>query len=201
MVLLRMLAFRPLTAGQEPAPAAPSSAAGEVGGEVKKPEAPPRGAEKEAEHTETGHADTELDWMRLLPSLELTGSTLMTARNCEWRSHSAQRVELVLDPQQANLFNARQAERIEKALRRALNQPALTVSVAVGELRGETPAAREARLLAERRAAAIERMRRDSRVSALMSRFAATLDENGIELGLHAAPGDADANDPEMEHS
>ena len=198
MIVLRMLAFRPLTAGAAPvvapvaaataesvggasrevappSPAASSPAsdqsAAEVGDRGKKPDAPRRGA--------------DIDWAGLLPSLGLTGSTLLTARNCEWHSEEGDSVELRLDPEQANLFNTRHVERIEKAMRRALARPGLSVSIQAGRLSTETPAQREHRLARERHSAAVTRLRDDPRLSALISRFSATLDEPGIEVGVN----------------
>lgn len=209
MIMLRMLAFRPVTASRSrpastaaagatakrdgtPPPGAPVEAAppatepasagisplparndraGEVGDRGKKPEAPPCGADD--------------DWALLLPSLGLTGSTLLTAKNCEWHGQTGDRVELRLDPEQSNLFNARHSERIEKALRSALEKPALTVNIQTGPLRSETPAQREQRLAREEHAAAVARMRQDPRLSALIARFSATLDEPGIEIRVN----------------
>ena len=198
MIVLRMLAFRPLTAGAapgvDPAGAAmPQSAGGastsvvppppaasspvsdqsaaEVGDRGKKPDAPQPGA--------------DIDWAGLLPSLGLTGSTLLTARNCEWYREEGDCVELRLDPEQANLFNTRHVERIEQAMRRSLARPGLTVSIQAGRLSTETPAQRDHRLAREQHLAAVTRMRDDPRLSALMARFSATLDEPGIEVGVN----------------
>jgi len=175
MILLRMLAFRPVAASDAPRQAPPragENSAGEVGDPVKKPEAPRGGA--------------DIDWAGLLPSLGLSGSTLLTAKNCQWYCQDGDSVELRLDPEQSNLFNARHVERIEKALRKALSQPGLRVSIQPGPLSAETPAQREHRLAREQHAAAVARMRDDPRVSALMSRFSATLDEPGIEIRVNS---------------
>ena len=183
MILLRMLAFRPLTAAPAPrepttnaslqAPAkAParerSHDAGEVGTPVKKPEAPRAGAQP--------------DWADLLPRLGLTGSTLLTARNCAWHRQEGNQVELRLDPEQSNLFNARHVERIQAALRRSLDRATLVINIEPGPLSGETPAQIDKRVSAERHAAAVAKIRADPRLAALISRFAATLDESGIEI-------------------
>ena len=210
MIMLRMLAFRPATARRsQPAssaaagaaatrdetlpaaapveappppeadpvgaavspPPARNESAGEVGDRGKKSEAPLCGA--------------DCDWARLLPSLGLTGSTLLTAKNCEWYQQTDNVVELRLDPEQSNLFNARHSERIEKALRNALGKPALRVNVQTGPLRSETPSQREQRLAREEHAAAVARVRQNPRLSALMARFSATLDEPGIEITVN----------------
>lgn len=211
MIMLRMLAFRPVTASRSrpggtadagslvkrdgmtpagaPAEAAPpppaadpaaaaisrpparNDSAGEAGDRGKKSEAPSCGA--------------DFDWALLLPSLGLTGSTLLTAKNCEWHRQTDEVVELRLDPEQSNLFNARHSERIEKALRHAMGKPALTVSIQPGPLRSETPAQREQRLARQEHAAAVARMRQDPRLSALIARFSATLDEPGIEITVN----------------
>ncbi|KGE03763.1 hypothetical protein HRUBRA_01654 [Pseudohaliea rubra DSM 19751] len=121
-------------------------------------------------------------WHRLVERLELTGSTRVIARNCEWRGCRDLEVSLVLDKEQANLFNARHSERITAALRRELGDERWTVVIEPGELAAETPAQREARLRREAHAGAVARLRGDPRLGSLLERFAGTLEEESVEV-------------------
>jgi DNA polymerase-3 subunit gamma/tau len=199
MIVLRMLAFRPAPAvGPEELAAAREDSAGEVGPEAKKPEprrpapgaaasqppaaSPPPPALAVPAAEPESRAPGLPPWHELVEKLGLSGSTRVIARCCEWRKVDRQRVELVLDPEQANLFNARQVERIGSELRRALDDDRWQVTIEVGELVRETPARREARLRAEAHAAALQRLRADPRLGSLLERFGGTLEEELVEV-------------------
>jgi DNA polymerase-3 subunit gamma/tau len=126
-------------------------------------------------------------WHRLVEQLELTGSTRVIARNCQWRACTGSAVSLVLDQEQANLFNARHGERITAALRRVLGDDGWSVAIEPGELAGETPAQRDARLRREAHASAVARLREDPRLGSLLERFAGTLEEESVEVARDAA--------------
>ena len=126
-------------------------------------------------------------WHQLVEQLDLTGSTRVIARNCEWRACTGTALSLVLDQEQANLFNARHSERITAALRRVLGEDSWTVVIEPGELTGETPAQREARLRREAHASAVARLREDPRLGSLLERFAGTLEEESVEVARDAA--------------
>jgi len=191
MVLLRMLAFRPAPALAATG-SAPPPAAGEAGNPGKKPEAR-RAAPAPAAAPPTPAAPSRPvesaalpPWHQLVETLDLTGSTRVIARNCEWRSASGSRAELVLDREQANLFNARHVERIAAALRRALADDSWSVAIEPGELSAETPARREVRLRREAHARAVEQLREDPRLGSLLERFAGTLEEELVEVAKDA---------------
>ncbi|MEQ8263436.1 DNA polymerase III subunit gamma/tau [Pseudohaliea sp.] len=126
-------------------------------------------------------------WHHLVEQLELTGSTRVIARNCEWRACAGSVVSLVLDQEQANLFNARHGERITAALRRVLGDDGWSVAIEPGELAAETPAQRDARLRREAHASAVARLREDPRLGSLLERFAGTLEEESVEVARDAA--------------
>ncbi len=200
MVLLRMLAFRPAPALPATGDNAPQAAAGEVGRPGKKPErrrapAAPAAeagapAAKPAAAPASAPASTPSSlppWHQLVEQLELTGSTRVIARNCEWRACAGSAISLVLDQEQANLFNARHGERITAALRRVLGDDGWSVAIEPGELAAETPAQREARLRREAHASAVARLREDPRLGSLLERFAGTLEEESVEVARDAA--------------
>jgi len=204
MVLLRMLAFRPAPALPATGDSVPQAAAGEVGRPSKKPErrrapaapAPPAGAPAAAPPAQApaGPAAAPAStssalppWHHLVEQLELTGSTRVIARNCEWRACAGSVVSLVLDQEQANLFNARHGERITAALRRVLGDDGWSVAIEPGEPAAETPAQRDARLRREAHASAVARLREDPRLGSLLERFAGTLEEESVEVARDAA--------------
>lgn len=125
-------------------------------------------------------------WHQLVETLDLTGSTRVIARNSEWRACSGRRVQLVLDREQANLFNARHVERIAAALGRALADESWSVAIEPGELAAETPARREARLRREAHGRAVAQLREDPRLGGLLERFAGTLEEELVEVAQDA---------------
>ena len=82
----------------------------------------------------------------------------------------AERMRLVLDRDQGALLDEEQVAAIEQALRGRLGE-GLQLSIEVGELAGETPAQRKARLGKELQAEAERQLREDGLVQSLISTF------------------------------
>ena len=82
----------------------------------------------------------------------------------------AERLRLVLDRDQGALLDGEQVVAIEQALRGRLGE-GLQLSIEVGELAGETPAQRKARLGKELQAEAERQLREDGLVQSLISTF------------------------------
>ncbi len=146
----------------------------------------PRGPSAPAAPSPAGDSMALPPWHQLVETLDLTGSTRVIARNSEWRACSGRRVQLVLDREQANLFNARHVERIAAALGRALADESWSVAIEPGELAAETPARREARLRREAHGRAVAQLREDPRLGGLLERFAGTLEEELVEVAQDA---------------
>lgn len=216
MLLLRMVAFRPMPALVEELPGPPSQdgqpSAGSAGAaqsiadaraDSVRPapaaEAAPdiaRAQETPAAEVGPGAKKSEptpsaaLDWCDVQPRLQLSGSTQVIASHCQWLGREGGTVHLRLDPAQSNLFNARHCETIRSALRAQLGEPELELDIEVAPLSGETPAAHRQRILSEQRAVALQRVQQDSRVQALLARFSGSVDAEALEL-LDAAASPA----------
>jgi DNA polymerase-3 subunit gamma/tau len=129
----------------------------------------------------TGAVAAELPWHAVLEQLSLTGS----ARNVASHSILVERGQaewcLHLDESRASLFN----ERHEQVLARALSEwhgSTLSVRVTTGRVDQETPAARSARLEAERLAAAEASIAADPRVRQLLEDFEGSVLEGSVTL-------------------
>ena len=109
-------------------------------------------------------------WHQLVEGLELDGIGRAIVEHSLPVEQGAERLRLVLDRNQGALLDKGQVAAIEKALRGRLGQ-GLQLSIEVGELAGETPAQRKARLSKELQAEAERRLREDGLVQSLISTF------------------------------
>jgi DNA polymerase-3 subunit gamma/tau len=199
MLVLRLMAFRPV-AVLDPALGpddveALAPAAGEGGAEAKKPEPPPAAAV--VDHSAAaplsgpatvpaseGHRDASREspvWHEVLAGLKLTGSARNVASHCVLVHFDETRWELLLDQNRASLFNDRHQALISQALEEHLGRE-LRVDIRPGNVEGETPAARELRLAAERLAAAEASIAGDPRVRALLSDFEGELVAGSVRV-------------------
>ncbi len=176
MVLLRMLAFRPVQgesdSREQPAvgraaditPAAKGMKAAQ---ETSPPPVSRPCADASAE-------SLEQFWNELIEGLQLKGVVRELAMNCALKARSDDRWSMVLDPACRQLLNKQRQSRLQEALSASLNSP---VSLEI-EIAGEaqlTPAV-EQRAAAERRqAAAIDTIESDPNVKAIQEAFDATL--------------------------
>ena len=136
---------------------------------------------------ETESAATELsleeltpeNWWQLLELLGLRGLMFNIASHCELRQRDGSDLAFVLDSGHAALFNDTHSDKLRLALQNYFGF-ALTVSVELGEPRGETPAMRLNRMAEERQAQAVVAIETDPQLQALIARFDAELDHSSI---------------------
>ena len=121
-----------------------------------------------------------VSWVPVFRSLPLAGVTRTIASHCEYLSHSSGRISLRLDNQRSTLYNDTHRERAEKALSDYFEQP-LRLSVEVGVVEGETPAAWRERKIRERLQQARYSIFNDSHVQSLVERFSAVVLEDSIQ--------------------
>jgi len=207
MALLRMLAFRPAGAPPPSTSKVPASApAREVAGPVKKPEpaevrtrvqsraptveAPILACEVPAvalvcpplDDTAAPTALAALstsNWAALLTQLPLSGMARSLAMHA--LPHDVENGRLLLDlgPAHASLASAAAIERLAAAVSAHFGV-SIDVSLRSADPAGETPAARESRLLEERRAEAVLRIEQDANVRLLIDTFAGRLLRDSI---------------------
>jgi len=121
-------------------------------------------------------ADT---WPAVLDTLGVTGIVYNIASHCQLLSNSGGEVRLVLDQDNAGLFNAGHVDKIQQALEQFYDCP-VSLVIEPGEPCGETPALRRQRLARERQQAAEMAIRDDPHVQSLLSRFDGELDFTSI---------------------
>ncbi|MBP8924655.1 MAG: DNA polymerase III subunit gamma/tau [Pseudomonadales bacterium] len=207
MALLRMLAFRPSTAtdiqggaarpvspqrvdmpaqGALPASKKPDPAAAAPAGPVTT-EAPLQTAERQVgdpRHDSAVPRDLDVlsaaNWAALLAGLDLGGVARSVAANSVPERVDSGVVHLLLQEQQAMLYNVQCDERIAAALSVHFDRT-IKVCTRIGTPAAETPATRELRIQAARQQQAIEAIEADANVRALLSEFAGRLHRDSIK--------------------
>ncbi len=143
MTLLRMLAFRPESAGDAP----------------PRPERKPQAA-----------ANRDADWPQLVQQLPVTGAARELARNAELKAREGNVFELVVPKGKAYLAERAYVDKLKGALEQHLGG-AVTLKVSAGETAGASAAALEAGERDAARAAASQAVNSDGFVKDLVNLF------------------------------
>ena len=198
MTLMRMLAFKPASAGSSGAPvsgpasrgaaatgraapksAAPTSAAG-----------PKKSAAKTAAKPETPKPDTadvktvaweEPDWKELVVSLGLSGAVRLLASNCAYLRREGNTVYLGLDPRSQAMLTNQRKDVIASKLGEYFGER-LNVDIAMGSETDETPLQQESRMTDERLEEARQSLEADPNVQKMKDMFGAVLKTDTIEI-------------------
>ncbi len=179
MVLLRMLAFKPGAADEQPTPAPsaarrpnkPASAApthnleGVAAAQTRAPERADRG--------------NESDWRAIVESLDVVGATKELAANCVLIKREGKTLHLQLDAASEHMLTKQLKEKLRQALEARYQEP-LKVAIEVCEPRADTPARRMAKEEGERLQEAKDAIQRDPNVRALQETFDATVQADSI---------------------
>ena len=168
MILLRMLAFRPVTGGAaRPAPAAP-------GGGMARPPA------DEAGTPPAPKAQPATDWQGMIEAMGLKGMVRQLAENCTLAERSEDKVVLGLDPEHRSLLTPTMEKKLAEALATHLGG-GVQVQIHVGEaVPAETPARRAAREAEERQQAAEAAIAGDENLRALEETFGARVEPGSV---------------------
>jgi len=178
MTLLRMLAFRPASAQQEPqstratpAPVrkAPPPAVAER--EVSASAAP---AVAPAPDAEPGAAAAGDDWRSLVESLQLKGVLRELAMNCAVRQKEGDHWMLVLDTAHQQLLSKQRQQRLEKSLSECL-QRSIRLDIEVQGGADNTPAQQQRQEAETRQIEAVHAIESDPNVKAIQKAFDATV--------------------------
>jgi DNA polymerase-3 subunit gamma/tau len=179
MTLLRMLAFRPASAGSTG-----TGGQGEQSGKDARRATPSSGGKgtqvAAAPSPQPGRQD-ELDWARTVPQLGLKGAVLMLASNCAYETRDGDTVRFGLDPRSESLLTQERREAIREALSGHCGE-ALRVEILVSESVAETPTQEQVRIADERLDAARASLEADPNVQTLKNMFGAELKPDSIEL-------------------
>jgi DNA polymerase-3 subunit gamma/tau len=126
----------------------------------------------------------ELDagnWHRVLEELELAGISRSVAAHSLPEAVEGSSVRLLLEEEQGILLQPQSAERIAAALGARFGER-VSVSLRAGRVTGETPAARTARIAAERQQQAVAAIDADANVRLLLERFSGKLHRDSIAV-------------------
>ncbi|EED33100.1 DNA polymerase III, tau and gamma subunit [gamma proteobacterium NOR5-3] len=205
MLVLRLLAFRPVVALDPGLTAAdlqesrPTAAEVEV--PAKKPEPPSAAPGSPASSSvnsaamssesadpctvnvpSTAHrSEAGAPWHEILSELGLSGSALNIASHCILQSVQGASWHMMLDESRANLFNDRHIAVLAKALSDWRKEPC-EVSITPGPVTEETPAMRRMRLEAERLAIAETEINEDPQVMQLLQDFDAKVLQGSVTV-------------------
>jgi DNA polymerase-3 subunit gamma/tau len=183
MVLLRMLAFKPVEAAKaghrEPSPASRREASAGSGSRQKK--TVEQGASGSAEATPVDSARPDPShWETFAAGLKLGGITSQLANNCAFHSWDGETLRLQLDPARQQLRVGQSEKRLLEGIRERLGgQVKLQILVEQGEL--ETPAKRQAKSRSERQQQAEQSFTNDPFVRELQEHFDARLVSDSIK--------------------
>ncbi|MDH5173514.1 MAG: DNA polymerase III subunit gamma/tau, partial [Gammaproteobacteria bacterium] len=119
------------------------------------------------------------NWHQVLEQLGLGGIVYTIALHCELRGRDGDALQLVLDSDNAALFNKGHTGQIRAALEKYFNR-ALSLTIEQGQPLAETPARRQERQRQERQQAAVASIEADPLLQQLIARFDGELDRSSI---------------------
>ncbi len=178
MALLRMLAFRPVAAGDSGGPVAVKKPQADV---PRPPPAKPAPTDKAtAAATPVTASPAEQEWSRIVSSLSLGGAVKQLAAHSVLLAREGNSLKLALDQTGAPLYTKERQASLQQQLSEYFGQP-IKLSIEVGQVEGETPARREARERDERQTAAVAAIENDANVKNLMETFDARINTGSVE--------------------
>ncbi|MES2142143.1 MAG: DNA polymerase III subunit gamma/tau [Pseudomonadota bacterium] len=179
MMLLRMLAFKPVT-NDAPLPPPDRKVP------LRESFSETISLEKNLTTTENGQQakttkNIVLDWNILNKQLNLTGITYTFACQCVLQDYSNNHVSLLLDPKQTALHTPKQAEKLTQALSNYFGKP-ITLSISLGDATLLTPARQEQLQKTQRLQQTTEALQEDPTLQAIIKTFDAKLQPEAIQL-------------------
>ena len=176
MALLRMLAFRPESAGPEPASQPPSGVkrAATTASASPRPAAAPRA--KSATAGEPGNEE----WSAIVATLGLQGPAAQLAAHCTLVGRKGAAVKLRLDRDGEHLRRPQLEQRLAQALGQHYGEP-IRLDIEVSDAVEVTPARQQARAADARQKAAEQAIETDSNVRAMREIFGATVAPGSIK--------------------
>ena len=180
MTLLRMLAFRPVSAAEVPSAAGGGASARSVPKQAAAT-APSAVKAQAAEVVSAAHQWADPDWGALVAELRLSGAVRLLASNCAYLKREKNTIHLGLDLRSESLLTKQRKDVLGERLSTHFGEK-LTVDIELGADAGETPVQEETRMADERIEAARQTLEADPNVQALKNMFGAELKTDSIEL-------------------
>jgi DNA polymerase-3 subunit gamma/tau len=182
MTLLRMLSFRPATAGGGSKEKIPATVTAAKKTKPKAASAPKVAhAEPASPAPVSAVAWQEPDWGSLVAEMSLPGAVRLLAGNCAYLQRDGNTVFLSIDPRSESLLTRPRKEALANALSDRFGE-ALVVDIAIGVAADETPLQEETRLADEKIEKAIATLEADPNVKSLKDMFGAELKTDSIEI-------------------
>ncbi len=185
MILLRMLAFRPVTGQVADAPARPvqvraaTGAATPSSGSTAKP---PAATAAVAEVPSARPAQTlseDADWSALVECMQLKGILGELAMNCAVQSRADGKWQLTLDSDHQQLLSKQRHQQLEAKVGECVGKR-IRLDITVQDAGVVTPAVQRQRDAEQRQAGAVEAITSDPNVKAFQKTFDATLHDETI---------------------
>jgi len=120
------------------------------------------------------------EWHEIVPELNISGALQQAVANCVLVKQTADFYQLALAPTSAPLWTKGREESLAGALSEYLGRP-IKLQVELKEVDGESPAARDLRIQAERQLAAQTAIENDPNVQSLIEAFDAKIQPNSVE--------------------
>jgi DNA polymerase-3 subunit gamma/tau len=175
MILLRMLAFRPVDARSADVVASPAAPLAAASGERAVENAPKRAPQPVSPAAATAGDD----WRSLVERMQLKGVLRELAMNCAVKQRDDSRWLLVLDSSHQQLLSKVRQQRLQEAVSGYLQKRLqLDIEVAGGAV--DTPALQQRAEAEMRQATAIDNIESDPNVQAIQKAFDATLHTDSI---------------------
>ncbi len=119
------------------------------------------------------------NWADLVDELALAGVIKNTAMNCVLQQREGSHLQLLLDENNSTLYDDGHGQRLQEVLMEHFGCE-LSVTIELGVVSTETPAARAERRQAERQAEAEAELARDPLLQDIINQFGATLNKDSI---------------------
>ncbi|GJM04621.1 MAG: hypothetical protein DHS20C09_06120 [marine bacterium B5-7] len=188
MVMIRMLAFRPLTGNEVVSkPQTLKSASRPSAQEATSKASPIVAVSNDVapieprEEVPIKNANSDNEWKKIIDEMALVGLVKELAGNCVLKSHTDNSIELALAPSQEHLLlNQNQKQRLEQAIQTRFGSE-VKLAILIEDSSNETPAETNARLEREKQKVAENSVNNDPTVKSLMDTFNASVDPDSIQ--------------------
>ena len=197
MVLLRMLAFRP--AGIEVTSTTPAAVTPKPKSAVVNEASTPRQTTAPVSSTQTARPEPDTntsaqvqadkataapegseEWHQIVAGLQLTGVMQQLVAHCILLAQTNEAIHLALATTSAPLLNKERESSLREALQAYFGRP-LKLHIEIKDAEGESPAARDARLKAERQAEAEAAIDNDPNVKSILDAFEGQVQPNSVQ--------------------
>lgn len=182
MILLRMLAFRPVTGEQRQTTARPGTSGTRPSNASQVNKTDSGGAAATAAASSSApltRVSADADWSVMVDAMQVKGMLRELAMNCAVQVRNDDHWKLSLGTEHQQLLNKARQQQLEAKLAECLGQ-SLRLDIDIEGASPETPAQKRQREAEQRQAGAVEAITTDPNVKAFQKNFGATLHDETI---------------------